>query len=159
MSSDHFTGKRRLNFSIILVSTTRTLKDDESGNDLEAMLKPFANEIRRDSSHDDQNEILASLERSISESDIIVFVGGTGPSRYDLTSATVRRIADKEIRGFGELFRMRSGTDFAYLSDASMFVCSGRIVYTIPGSPNAMKTASDIIIGLSDHAFHEANKE
>lgn len=159
MSHDHFTGKRRLNFSIILVSTTRTLKDDESGNALEAMIKPFANEVRRDSSHDDANEILASLERAIHRSDIIVFVGGTGPSRYDLTSVTIRRIAEKEIPGFGELFRMRSGTDFAYLSDASMFVCSGRIVYTIPGSPNAMKTASDIIIGLSDHALHEVNKE
>ncbi len=158
MSHDHFTGKRKLNFSIILVSTTRTLKDDVSGNALEAMIKPFANEIRRDSSHDDANEILASLERAIPESEIIVFVGGTGPSRYDLTSVTIRKIAEKEIPGFGELFRMKSGTDFAYLSDASMFVCSGRIVYAIPGSPNAMKTASDIIIELSDHAFHEVSK-
>ncbi len=159
MNHGHFHAEKKLRFAIILVSTTRTLKEDVSGEKLSALIGSYAESIVRDSSHDDSDEILGALKRALPISDVVVFIGGTGLSKYDLTTTTLRKISEREVSGFGELFRSSSGNQYAYLSDATMFLYSGRIICCLPGSPDAMEVGAEVIKKLVSHAFHELHKE
>jgi molybdopterin biosynthesis enzyme MoaB len=49
-------------------------------------------------------------------------VGGTGPSRLDVTVESLRKVSRKEISGFGELFRQKSNNQMAYLSNATLLL-------------------------------------
>lgn len=81
--------------------------------------------------------------------DVIVIIGGTGLSRRDVSIEAVAPIFEKQIPGFGEIFRHLSyesiGTS-AIASRAAAGVVNGTLVFVIPGSPEAVKMAMDRII-------------
>ena len=87
--------------------------------------------------------------------DIILISGGTGPGPRDLTIEAVRPLFEKELPGFGELFRWMSyekvGTS-AMASRATAGILNGVLVFALPGSPEAVRLALDkIIIPESPH--------
>ncbi|MBC7126905.1 MAG: molybdenum cofactor biosynthesis protein B [Candidatus Methanosuratincola petrocarbonis] len=81
--------------------------------------------------------------------DVIVIIGGTGLSRRDVSIEAVAPIFEKQIPGFGEIFRHLSyesiGTS-AIASRAAAGVVNGTIVFVLPGSPEAVKMAMERII-------------
>ncbi|MDH5811093.1 MAG: molybdenum cofactor biosynthesis protein MoaB [Candidatus Verstraetearchaeota archaeon] len=81
--------------------------------------------------------------------DIILISGGTGPGPRDVTVEAIRPLFEKELPGFGELFRQMSyekvGTP-AIASRATAGVINGVVVFALPGSPDAVKLAIDKII-------------
>ncbi len=107
---------------------------------------------------DDEIQIRGTFE-SNPEHDVFIFVGGTGPSRRDVTVQTLRKMADKEMDGFGELFRRESNEIFAYLSNATLLISGRRQIYCIPGSPDATNIAFSIISRIMGHVHHELHKE
>lgn len=155
----HF-GEEKMDLKILLitVSSTRSFKDDSTGDLASVLVKGIGLEADRRIVRDDEGEIRSVLLENLSGYDCFVFMGGTGLSRYDVTVQTLRKIADREVPGFGELFRSRSGNVFAYLSGATMFTHSNRIIFCLPGSPNAQETGFSIIRELIFHAYHEVNR-
>ncbi len=84
-----------------------------------------------------------------SNADLIVFSGGTGITKKDITVETIKPKLDKILEGFGELFRYLSYKEIgaaAFLSRAFSGVVDGKIVFCLPGSPNAVKLAVEKLV-------------
>lgn len=145
-----------LRYRIITVSSSRTIENDISGN---KMAELIGKNYERSIVKDDEVEILGELFCNYNKFDVFIYIGGTGASRLDQTSIALRKIADKEFSGFGELFRAKSGGYFPYISDASMFTYKKKIIFSIPGSENAQPVAYEIISRIVNHTYHELTKE
>jgi len=84
-------------------------------------------------------------------------MGGTGLTKDDITVETMRKLFDREIEGFGELFRQISFKDIgtaAYLTRATAGIIKNKVVYCLPGSPAAVKTALKIIMPELNHILY-----
>jgi len=91
----------------------------------------------------------SSLAPQASNLDLIITTGGTGIASRDTTVEVVRRLLDKELEGFGELFRMLSYEEVgpaAMLSRAVAGLAGQTLIFTLPGSPNAVKLAMEKLI-------------
>jgi len=89
-----------------------------------------------------------------SRCDCIIISGGTGLTRLDLTLEAVSPLFDKTLPGFGEIFRLRSleevGTR-AMLTRAAAGIVRGKPVFCLPGSPNAARLGTDLILAEIEH--------
>ena len=93
--------------------------------------------------------------------DVILTTGGTGLDTRDITVETVESLFTKKIEGFGELFRAKSYEEIgsaALLSRATAGVYKKTIIFSMPGSPNAVKTALKLIIDELPHFVHHVKK-
>ncbi len=151
----HLEKNYDLKYKIITVSSSRNLDNDLSGKLMEKLIKNSYRAIVKD----DEVQILYELFKDYNNYDVFIYIGGTGISRLDQTSIAIRKISDKEIKGFGELFRNKSGGIFPYISDASLFIYRNKIIFTLPGSENAQETAFNIINEIINHLYYEINKE
>lgn len=151
----HLEKNYDLKYKIITVSSSRNLDNDISGKLMEKLIKNSYRTIVKD----DEIQILYELFKDYNNYDVFIYIGGTGISRLDQTSIAIRKISDKEIKGFGELFRNKSGGIFPYISDASLFIYKNKIIFTLPGSENAQETAFNIINEIINHLYYEINKE
>jgi len=151
----HLEKNYDLKYKIITVSSSRNLDNDLSGKLMEKLIKNSYRTIVKD----DEIQILYELFKDYNNYDVFIYIGGTGISRLDQTSIAIRKISDKEIKGFGELFRNKSGGIFPYISDASLFIYKNKIIFTLPGSENAQDIAFNIINEIINHLYYEINKE
>ena len=87
----------------------------------------------------------------------MVFTGGTGLTKSDVTIEALRPLFEKEIEGFGDVFRFYSiqevGTA-AFLTRATAGVVKGKVFVLLPGSPNAVKTGLRILLGEVSHLLY-----
>ncbi|MGC8546613.1 MAG: molybdopterin-binding protein [Thermoplasmata archaeon] len=150
--------KYDLKVLVLTVSSTRSIENDETGRKLESLFKNDGYAVSRKICTDDESEILKLIFCNY-ENDIFVINGGTGASRKDVTVRAIEKIAEKEIRGFGELFRERSGGILPYISNASLFIRGKKELFCIPGSPDAAEIAYKVIGGMMNHLYTELNKE
>ncbi len=91
--------------------------------------------------------------------DVVVLTGGTGVSTTDVTIESVRPFLEKEIEGFGELFRSVSFAKVgaaAALTRATAGVAKGKLVMCLPGSPDAVATALGLYLDEIPHILHLA---
>ena len=130
---------------LLTVSDTRTLADDTSGDRLEAMITADGHEIAgREIVTDDRATIAARLRALAAQEDVDVIItsGGTGVTGRDVTPEAFKDVMDKEVEGFGELFRMVSfqkvGTS-TMQSRAIGGVLGDTYIFALPGSPSACK--------------------
>ena len=151
-----------LSYLLVTVSTTRTLEDDETGILMESLFKEKGKKSERTIVKDRMVDILKAFIDNFSVFDVFVYSGGTGLTEFDMTSTVLRKLCDREVKGFGELFRRisyeRSGP-LTSLSDASLFIIDGKIVYSVAGSPEAQTVANELILSLSDHVYSEINRK
>ncbi|GAB3791937.1 MogA/MoaB family molybdenum cofactor biosynthesis protein [Virgibacillus kimchii] len=151
---------------IITVSDTRTKDNDKSGALMEKLLieaghRVLQREIVRDEVQDIQQLIKEASENQ--DLDAILTNGGTGIAARDVTIEAVKGVLDKEIPGFGELFRMLSYTEdigsAAIMSRAIAGVSNHTAVFSTPGSSGAVKLAMNkLIIPELSHVVHELKK-
>ncbi len=150
---------KKLSFSVFIVSTSRskgTGKEDITGETIEGKLKEAGHSVvRREVIPDDVHEIRSALIRSAGDSDVIIFSGGTGVHPEDVTPEALLPMLDKEIPGFGELFRFLSYSTVgssAMASRAFAGVYRGRLVFALPGSPDAAELAlTELILPEASH--------
>jgi len=105
---------------------------------------------------DDSRMLEGSLINAVSSgADMVFTTGGTGIGPNDVTPEAVRKIIDKEIPGIMELIRVKYGTDKpgALLSRSVAGVAAQTLIYTLPGSPKAIKEYTDEIFKTVMHAF------
>ena len=142
----------KVNIALLTVTDTRTFDNDKSG----AILVDKINEanhnlIDRKICKDNKDEIVKILKDwTISkEIDVIITTGGTGLTGRDITPEAIEQIADKQIPGFGEIFRNISlktvGTS-AIQSRACAVLANGKYVFALPGSSGGVTDAWDGIL-------------
>lgn len=111
---------------------------------------------------DEKDQLIDSIESMIDDDiDVILTTGGTGLDARDITVETVESLFDKKLDGFGEIFRFKSYEEIgasAILSRATAGVYKKSLIFSMPGSPNAVKTALEIIIDELPHIVHHAQK-
>jgi len=111
---------------------------------------------------DEADDLINTIENMISNGiDVILTTGGTGLDTRDITVETVESLFEKKIDGFGELFRTKSFEEIgsaALLSRATAGVYKKTIIFSMPGSPNAVKTALNLIIEELPHFVHHLKK-
>jgi len=143
---------RPVRIAVLTVSDTRTLADDRSGDRLVERLTA-AGHILADRAvvRDEVAAIVALLDQWIDDPDVdvVLTTGGTGVTGRDVTPEALARVWDKEIPGFGELFRWLSyqsiGTS-TIQSRATAGVARGTYVFALPGSTGAVSDAWDGIL-------------
>ena len=141
-----------INIALLTVSDTRGPEDDTSGDILAQRIKDAGHKlVARAIEKDDAARIANRLNNWIDDRkiDAIVSTGGTGLTGRDVTPEALDRIKDKEIPGFGELFRWLSyktiGTSTVQ-SRAMAVVARGTYVFALPGSDGAVKDGWDGIL-------------
>lgn len=146
--------------AVLTVSDTRSLHDDRSGDTLVERITR-ANHVVADRAiiPDDTDLIVAQLHRWIDdeEVDCVISTGGTGVTGRDVTPEAFARVWDKEIPGFGELFRWLSfqsiGTSTVQ-SRACAGVARGTYLFALPGSTGAVKDGWDGILKFQLDSRH-----
>ena len=150
---------------VITVSDTRTAETDTSGAIMRERLEAAGHRIvDYRIVKDEPSEIDALLDECTVNPacQAILFNGGTGIARRDTTFDVISGRIEKPLPGFGELFRMLSYDEIgaaAMLSRATAGVYRGRIVFSTPGSSNAVRLAMDkLIAGELAHLVFEVTK-
>jgi molybdenum cofactor biosynthesis protein B len=143
---------RALRIAVLTISDSRSLEDDRSGDLLVARLTEAGHELAdRDIVRDDPDVIAARFRAWIADPgvEVVISTGGTGITGRDVTPEALAAVVEKEIPGFGEMFRMISyqkiGTS-ALQSRAGAGVASGTYLFTLPGSPGACRDGWDEIL-------------
>lgn len=141
-----------VNIAVLTISDTRTLADDKSGNTLVEMIERDGHKVvARQIVRDEQASIAAQLRAWIADPkvDCVISTGGTGVTGRDVTPEAFQSVYEKEISGFGELFRMISyqkvGTS-ALQSRATGGVAGSTYLFALPGSPSACRDGWDEIL-------------
>ncbi len=141
-----------VNIAVMTVSDTRTSADDKSGDLLAERIAADGHQLVHRAIVTDDISAIADqvLKWSASASiDVIIATGGTGLTGRDVTPEALRSVFDKEIEGFGELFRWLSyqkiGTS-TIQSRALAGVANGTYVFALPGSPSGCRDGWDDIL-------------
>ena len=153
-----------VNIALLTVSDTRTEADDRSGRTLAELAEAAGHRIAaRRIVRDDQAAIVAQLREWIADSeiDVVIATGGTGVTGRDVTPEAFASVYEKEIAGFGELFRWLSyqkiGTS-TIQSRATAGVAGGTYIFALPGSPGACRDAWEgILVHQLDNRFRPCN--
>ncbi len=153
-----------VNIAVLTVSDTRTLDDDRSGDTLAARLTEAGHVLAdRKICKDDADVIAQQFRAWISDPnvDAVISTGGTGVTGRDVTPEALKQVTDKEIPGFGELFRWISYQKIAtstVQSRATAAVADGTYIFVLPGSTGACKDAwDDILVHQLDYRHMPCN--
>ena len=150
-----------VHIAIATISDTRKLETDKSGDALAGRITGAGHVLAaRAIVRDDADAIEAQLRDWIAnaEVDVVITTGGTGITGRDVTPEAFRRVLDKEIEGFGELFRWLSfakiGTS-TIQSRALGGVANGTYLFALPGSTGAVADGWDGILSLQLDSRHK----
>ena len=153
-----------VNIAVLTVSDTRTLADDRSGDTLVARIETAGHRLTaRRIERDDADAIEALLRTWIADPDIdvVISTGGTGVTGRDVTPEAFGRVLEKEITGFGELFRMLSYAKIGsstIQSRALGGVAGGTYLFALPGSTGAVRDGwDDILVTQLDSRHRPCN--
>lgn len=141
-----------LSIAVLTVSDSRDETSDKSGKLLAERLQAAGHTLAdKQIVPDDIYQIRAVVSRWIADEDIkvIISTGGTGITGRDATPEAVRPLLDVEVEGFGELFRQLSREEIGsstIQSRALGGVANGTLVFVLPGSSGACRTAWDGIL-------------
>jgi molybdopterin adenylyltransferase len=149
---------------VLTCSDSRAQSDDVSGRALREGLQAAGHVLVGSAVvKDDAEAIRAAVTGALDAGARAVLVtGGTGITRRDQTVEAVRPLLEREIPGFGELFRMLSFQEIgsaAWLSRATAGTVRGALVFLLPGSPNAVRLALErLILPELGHAVRELSR-
>jgi len=152
MAIDESRTFRPINIALLTVSDTRGPDEDTSGDILAARIEGAGHRLAaRAILRDDADLITRKLEQWIEDPDVdaIVSTGGTGLTGRDVTPEALDRVKEKDIPGFGELFRWISYTTIGtstVQSRACAVVARGTYIFALPGSNGAVKDGWDRIL-------------
>ena len=141
-----------IKIALLTISDTRDFQTDKSGDLLASKINKAGHIlVKREITQDNINKIRENLKKSIEDRgiDVVISTGGTGLTGKDVTPEAFRSVFDKEIEGFGEMFRYISfqkiGTS-SLQSRAVAGVSGGTYLFALPGSPSACRDAWDSLL-------------
>lgn len=145
-------GHGPVTVAIVTVSDTRTPDTDENRRYIASRMVELGHVAAAYRLiKDEPDQVAAALDElaAMPGVQIILFNGGTGISPRDTTYDVVSRMLEKTLPGFGELFRLLSFQEVgaaAMFSRATAGVYRGTLVFSMPGSPNAVRVALEKLI-------------
>jgi len=146
----HAHDPKSVTCAIVTVSDTRTVDTDRSGQSMRALLDAAGHRVGSYVIVPDEPARIGAALADLPESvEVVLITGGTGIAARDTTYEAVSRLIDKEIHGFGELFRMLSYAEIgsaAMLSRAVAGVAGRRVLFAMPGSTAAVELAMERLI-------------
>ena len=150
--SDNNMTFKAVNIAVLTVSDSRSLADDKSGDILVERLTDSGHKLAgRAIVSDDVDKIKAQLQIWVADTrvEVVISTGGTGVTGRDVTPEAFAEVYEKEIAGFGEVFRQISfkiiGTS-TMQSRATAGVANGTYLFALPGSPGACRDGWDRIL-------------
>ena len=141
-----------VNIAVLTVSDSRTLEDDRSGDVLVERLTGAGHILADRAIVTDDTDVIADKFRqwiADSQVDVVLSTGGTGVTGRDVTPEALAMVVEKDIPGFGELFRWISYQKIktsTIQSRAAAGVAGDTYLFALPGSPGACKDAWDDIL-------------
>jgi len=141
-----------LSAAVVTVSTSRTLEEDPAGDAIAAAFESADHDVSvRDVVEDDFDTLQSTVDRLVDRDDVdaVVTTGGTGVTPDDVTIEAVSALFEKELPGFGELFRRYSEDEIGTRvvgTRATAGVVQGVPVFCLPGSENAARLGSEELI-------------
>ena len=142
----------KVNIALLTVTDTRNFDNDKSGEILVNKIETANhNLVDRKICKDNKDEIIKILKHWTNQNniDVVITTGGTGLTGRDITPEALEQIADKEIPGFGEIFRNISlktvGTS-AIQSRACAVLANGKYIFALPGSSGGVTDAWEGIL-------------
>lgn len=141
---------KSVNGAVITLSDSKNENNDISGKLIKDSLNEKNNVVFYSIIPDEADVLLSTIEEIINnyDADVIITTGGTGIGPRDITIETLKCIFGKELNGFGEIFRYESYKELgtgAILSRATAGVYKGKLIVSMPGSPNAVNLGLKII--------------
>jgi molybdenum cofactor biosynthesis protein B len=139
-------------WAVVTVSDSRTSDSDAGGAWLVHRLDAAGYEtVRRSLVRDREIAIRDAVRDALNDTavDVVLVTGGTGVAPRDVTVEAVRSLLEKELPGFGEIFRALSFAEIgpaAMLSRATAGVRAGKAVFVLPGSPAALQLAMEKLV-------------
>ena len=150
---------------VITCSDTRTPKTDTSGYRIMHMLKDAGHVVvAYHLVKDEPAKIKAKIKAAVADKKVqaIIINGGTGISKRDSTFEAVDAMLEKRLVGFGEIFRYLTYQDIgspAIMSRATAGIIKGRVLFSTPGSENAVRLAMEkLILPELGHLVKELTK-
>ncbi|SEW26149.1 MogA/MoaB family molybdenum cofactor biosynthesis protein [Halobacterium jilantaiense] len=151
--------------AVLTVSSTRSLDDDPGGDAIVDALEADGHEVvTRELVTDSYDRVQGALDNLLGRNDVdvVVTTGGTGVTPDDVTVDAARPLFDRELPGFGELFRRLSFEDIGTKvvgSRATAGVVEGTLVFCLPGSERATRLGTeDVILPELPHLVGLANR-
>lgn len=153
-----------VNIAVLTISDSRTLDNDTSGKTLVDRIQGAGHTVIDRAIVADERSEIARRFRDWSADpriDVVISTGGTGLTGRDVTPEALSDVIEKEIPGFGELFRHLSfakiGTS-TIQSRATAGVANGTYIFALPGSPGACRDAwDDILVHQLDARYRPCN--
>jgi len=150
---------------VLTVSDSKTAETDTSGALIRELLAAAGHSVVGQAIvTDEPAQVTAAVERGCADPRIQAFImtGGTGITSRDSTFEAVEALLEKRLTGFGEIFRMLSYQEIgaaAMLSRAQAGVVRGRLLFSLPGSPNACRLALEkLILPELGHLIREVGR-
>ncbi len=140
----------RAQVAVLTVSSSKGPDDDASGRSARDLLAAAGHSVADYRVvRDDRRAIAAAVREWVRKVDVVVVTGGTGVTRDDVTVEALRPLFEKELPGFGEMFRALSARrvgSAAFLSRAAAGVAKSTAVFCLPGSPDGVRLALKSIL-------------
>lgn len=153
-----------LNIAIITVSDTRTFENDKSGDTLQGRIEGAGHKVYERLILKDEADLIAEQLKKWAndpEVDVVITTGGTGVTGRDVTPEAFKSVIEKEIPGFGEVFRWISYQKIktsTIQSRAMAGLLNATYMFALPGSSGAVKDAwDDILVHQLDARTHPCN--
>jgi molybdenum cofactor biosynthesis protein B len=155
----------KVRVAVLTISDTRTLENDTGGDIAEELLRDAGQDIvARQIVRDEVIAIRSRLTDLLARSDVdaIITTGGTGISARDTTYEVVERMIEKQLDGFGEIFRALSYEEIgaaAIMSRALAGSVGTKFIASLPGSRNAVRLAVEkLLVPELAHVVFELRK-
>ncbi|PSP80226.1 molybdenum cofactor biosynthesis protein B [Halobacteriales archaeon QS_1_68_20] len=155
-----------LGAAVVTVSSSRTLADDPSGDHVvEALVDAGHDVVTRELIPDDYDDVQHTVDSLVrrSDVDVVVTTGGTGVTPDDRTPEAVRPLFEKELPGFGELFRRYSYGEIGTRvvgTRATAGIIDGVPVFCFPGSTDAVQLGvEEIVVEEAPHLAGLAQRD
>ena len=166
LPSDHDRDlSRRGNVAVVTLSDTRTEHNDSGGDTIVELTTRSGHLIvNRLILKEDPVQMKQAIEQLADDPtvQVILITGGTGISRRDHTYETIAEMLTRHLPGYGELFRMLSYQEIgpaAMLSRAQAVLLGQTLLFTMPGSPSAVRLAMEkLVLPELGHLLQESQR-
>ncbi len=166
-------AKKHYKCAILTISTSKYWTKEKGEADIGDLSGEIAKELVTKSGHevvyynvvpDKEDKIYEHISKALNtDANFIVTSGGTGLTKSDVTIEVISKLLNKEMPGFGEIFRLKSYEEIgtaAMLSRAIAGVIGGKTIFCLPGSPDAVRLAlSKIIIPEIAHIMKHVRQK
>lgn len=156
---------RQASCVVITCSDTRTPQSDTSGYRIMVMLRDAGHSVASyQIVKDEPSKIKSAIKKAVKNKKVqaIIINGGTGIAKRDSTFEAIEDLLEKKLDGFGEVFRYLTYQDIgspAIMTRATAGTYKGRIIFSTPGSENAVKLAMEkLILPELGHILQQLSK-